>query len=52
MAETVENEDTEEVTGLVLFQDEYFLFYFQASGCLSLNGPFSGDCQAIMPRAA
>jgi hypothetical protein len=29
MAETVENEDTEEVTGLVLFQ--YFLFNFQAS---------------------
>jgi hypothetical protein len=29
MAETVENEDAEEVTGLVLFQ--YFLFYFQAS---------------------
>jgi hypothetical protein len=29
MAETVGNEGTEEVTGLVLFQ--YFLFYFQAS---------------------
>jgi hypothetical protein len=50
MAETVENEDTEEVTGLVLFQ--YFLFLFSSLLCLSLNGPFSVDRQAIMPRAA